>query len=124
MVLDIVATMPVIYLAGGVDNYNNLGRLVRLPRLIKLFRLTKFSRLHSIRQKKKALMKKVNKYCKYLTLDPGVERLVTFICMFLIIIHLVACFWGLLGQEGPEPVDNWIYAYRFVDETPWGLFEI
>ena len=55
MLLDIVATMPIVYLAGGADNYNNLGRMVRMPRLIKLFRLTKFSRLHNIRTHNKAL---------------------------------------------------------------------
>ena len=69
-------------------------------------------------------MKKVNKYFKMFTLTAGLERLIYFIICFLIIIHLVACFWGLLGQEGPEPTENWVFAYNFLDETPWELFQI
>ena len=96
LLIDFCATIPISLIFESVKDYNNLARVARLPRLYRLVKMTKLARMAKLMRHKKAFKSKIS---KFLHLTAGFERLMWFIITFIIIVHLVACFWGLLGRS-------------------------
>ena len=84
--------------------------MARLPRLYRLVKMTKLARMAKLMQHKKAFKSKIS---KWLHLNAGIERLLWFVITFIIIVHLVACFWGLLGRGQNDQKETWIFIYGF-----------
>ena len=60
------------------------------------------------------------KLMKFFNVRAGVDRLIWFVLTFFVIVHLVACGFGLVGLEEPEP--SWITAYDLRDNKHWDLY--
>lgn len=121
MLLDFVATIP-IGLIFETSNYNSLIRVARLPRLYRLVKMTKLARIAKLSGRKKAFR---SKFAKFMKISAAMERLTWFIFTFLVIVHLVACFWGLIGLTTfYEPHNSWIFIYNFRDESEFDLYRI
>ena len=54
-----------------------------------------------------------------LNLSAGLERILWFVLTFIIIVHLVACAWGLIGlsesdvTDGEDLSDSWVDKLHF-----------
>mmetsp|Transcript_11920 Transcript_11920/g.22855 ORF Transcript_11920/g.22855 Transcript_11920/m.22855 type:complete len:687 (+) Transcript_11920:2060-4120(+) len=111
MILDIVSCLPFQYLLGTNSNYNKVLRVARLPRLYKLIKVTKMMRMLKIFKDRS----KLHSYVRgIIQVNIGVKRLVSMLATFLLLIHLIACFWVLIGKLD-DTYDNWIFKYNFVD---------
>jgi hypothetical protein len=94
-------------------------RVARLPRLYRLIKMTKLARFGKLFKHKKNARSRFRKYFKF---SEAMNRLIWFIITFCIIIHLVACFWGLIGQLESDSYENWIFANGFLEEGPVDLW--
>jgi hypothetical protein len=109
--IDLIAIIPFDTILNA-SNFNALSRVARIGRLYKLVKLTRLLRILKI-------LKDKNKFLKYLTdflkLGLGFERLLFFILIFLLGMHLSACFWlitaSFMGQvnniyqDGVDPAN-------------------
>lgn len=110
MILDIFASIPISLIFESVRDYNSLARVARLPRLYRLVKMTKLARMAKLMRHKKAFKSKI---ARFFRLTAGIERLLWFVLTFLIIVHLVACFWGLLGRNQEDERESWVFVYDF-----------
>ena len=114
MFLDIIAWIPVDLIFKWNKDYTNLIRLARLPRLVRLVKIG--ARGPRIMKHRKAYKNRI-RLC--LNLSAGFERILWFVLTFIIIVHLVACFWGLLGLSesdstgGEDDSDSWVDRNHF-----------
>jgi hypothetical protein len=87
--VDIIAIIPFdVILNSG--QYNGLARVVRIGKLQKLFKLTRLLRVLKIVKEKNKLLKQLTDFLK---IGLGFERMFFFFLMFLLSLHLAACFW-------------------------------
>jgi hypothetical protein len=75
------------------SNLNGLVRLAKIGRLYKLVKLTRLLRVMKLMKDKSKLMKV---FSDLLKLGPGFERLIFFLMMSLILMHITACLWIIL----------------------------
>ena len=65
------------------------------------------------------IVKERNKLVKYLNevlkIGVGFERLLFFFLLFLILSHIVACFWVFSARMDGVSPDTWIVRYGFQD---------
>ena len=101
--------------------YNALVRLARLPRLARMFKMSKLARVAKAVQYSSAFKYRIK---KCMQLPPGILRLLLFMFTFLLIVHLTACFWGLVGQTYANQSETWIYHYEFLEKTEIELYFI
>lgn len=120
MLLDLLACMPITYIFGADKNYSNVVRMARLPRLYKLIKVTKMMRMLKIFSDRTSLNRNVKGFFQ---VSLGMERLIWMLLTFLILIHIIACFWALVGTQDMTD-ENWIFAGGFVDKGPWDLYVI
>jgi hypothetical protein len=87
---DVILNSGQASLQNSPEKFNQLARVARIGRLYKLVKLTRLLRILKI-------VKDKNKFLKYLTewlkIGLGFERLFFFIIIFLLGMHLSACFW-------------------------------
>jgi hypothetical protein len=108
--IDVCAIIPIsIILNSG--NFNGLARLARLPKLYRLVKMTRLVRILKI-------VKERNKFAKYLTeilkIGVGFERLLFFILIFIVMCHIVCCFWYVTCTL----TKNRIFIARWSDFDP------
>ena len=91
-VIDFLAIFP-FDLIMNVTDVNSLARFARIGRLYKLIKLTKLLRVFKI-------IKDKNKFMKILTdrlkIGSGLERLLFFGVLSIIMCHIVSCLWIML----------------------------
>jgi hypothetical protein len=120
MVMDLIACLPFQYIFGADKNYSNVVRVARLPRLYKLIKVTKMMRMLKIFKEQTSL----NRHFKgFLRLSLGIERLIWMLTSFLLLIHLIACFWAFMGKTD-DTYENWIFAGSYNDKSPFELYVI
>ncbi|CAG9327285.1 unnamed protein product [Blepharisma stoltei] len=120
MLIDLCSCIPIDMITETDKNYSGLVRLSRLPRLYKLVKLTKMIRLAKVGKMK-------NKVARYMSnllkIDAALERLFWLIITFLILIHILACLWGFIGQIMLLETDkNWIMQGNFQDLEMFDLY--
>ena len=114
MIIDIIAWIPIDLIFKYSDDYTDLIKLARLPRLFRLVKIG--SRGPRIMKHRKAYKNRV-RLCLHMSV--GMERMLWFILTFIIIVHLISCFWGLIGlsesdpSDGEDLSDSWIDEYGF-----------
>jgi hypothetical protein len=67
-----------------VARFTRIGKLAKIVRMIKMVRLLKFAKVRSKIQKN---------FQQVVQIAAGFERLVFFLLIFLILIHVIACLW-------------------------------
>lgn len=50
------------------------------------------------------------------------ERLAFLLLIFLILVHVIACFWVFIGKFDDTSKNNWIYAKGIVDMDDYNLY--
>ena len=69
---------------------NDLVRMSRLGRLYKLVKMFKLFRILKIVKDRAKILSYLNEFLK---IGLGLERLLFFVIVFVIIIHVIACIW-------------------------------
>jgi hypothetical protein len=116
LVVDLIGCMPVQYI-GYSSNYSSLARL---PRVFKLFRITKLIRIFKTFKERTSHSRH---FMHFFQISIGVERLIWMMFMFLLLIHLVACLWAVIGNLGEEE-KNWIFIGGYTDYGSWELYVV
>jgi hypothetical protein len=67
--------------------------------------MAKLMRMLKIVKHRRKIMRNMNNMMK---ISYGVERLLWFLVTFLVMMHLIACLWIMVGQLNELEPDNWI----------------
>lgn len=117
-IIDVLSILPISTImqpnSKKSANYSSLLRIARLPKLYRLVRLTKLFRM--IKMVKKGNMNKFTKFIMdKIKLTPNMEKLLYFICGFLILNHCSACIWYLMAKLQNFSPDCWVTRMGYID---------
>ena len=104
--LDVIAILPInLFMESG--SYNGLTRVSRLGRLYKLLKLARMLRILKIVESQNQIFKQIQTTYKF---GIGVERLLFFGLLFVILIHVFSCMWVIIGNinKDGEDIATWI----------------
>lgn len=91
--IDVLAILPIQLFfssAGKTSNVNEMIRIVRLGKLSKLLKLLKLLRVLKVLKNQSKIMDQMN---SFVTLDMGINRIMFFFAIFLMLSHIVSCLW-------------------------------
>ena len=92
--IDVISIIPLSEFLETSD-YASLARIARLPKLYRLIRMFKLMRLLKVIKERNTISKYLNEVLK---LSVALERLVFFCFMFIVLVHITACFWVILSS--------------------------
>ena len=103
---------------------NGLIRFVKIGKLYKLIKITRLLRLLKILKNQKRFFKILN---EHLQLGLGFERLIFFMMMSLIAIHIVTCLWIIFAQtvDSDQNIDikgSWMEMLH--DKSDWEIYSV
>jgi hypothetical protein len=102
------------------SNFNGLVRIVRLGKLTKLLKFLKFLRLVKIMKNSDKIMSQMN---SVMQIGIGLERIMFFGLMFIVLSHITACLWIIIATIMSDTEDDvtttWIDAYGIDDKTKY-----
>jgi len=113
-----LAVVPVDLIL-SIGDFNSLARIIRLPKLYKLIKMTRLVRILKILKERSKLVKYLNEILK---IGVGCERLLFFILLFLILCHIVSCFWVLCAVFDEVTEESWIVSNGFQDMDNYELY--
>ncbi len=91
--IDLLSIIPVSeFLETG--DFSNLARIARLPKLYRLIRMVKLIRIMKIVKERNTISKYLNEVLK---VSVALERLVFFCFIFMMLVHIVTCFWVIIS---------------------------
>jgi len=103
--IDTVAIIPFDKLMGSVG-FNSLVRLTKIGRLSKLVKLTRLLRVFKVMNQKKTIQKS----------EEGFERLMFFMIMSVIFLHIISCMWVIIPQlindKEKGVTDTWLAEFE------------
>lgn len=100
--IDLIAIVPFDTILNA-SKFNSLSRVARIGRLYKLVKLTRLLRILKILKDKNKLLKYITDFLK---IGLGFERLLFFVMIFLLGMHLSACFWLITASMMAEDPEN------------------
>jgi Ion channel len=100
-------------------NVNRVARFTRIGKLYKIIRMAKMIRLLKIAKVRNKLVKDLS---DILRISVGVERLLFLLIIFLLLVHIIACFWVFIAKFDENSKDNWIYNKDYVDYEDYELY--
>jgi hypothetical protein len=71
-------------------SFNRVARFSRIGKLYKIIRMTKMIRLLKIAKVRNKLVKNLSEALK---IGVGFERMFFLMIIFLLLVHIIACFW-------------------------------
>jgi hypothetical protein len=119
---DILASFPFNWITpyiglepenGGVSDYNGALRLFRLPRLYKITKIFRFVKIFNFVNKSKY----VARLQTFFKLNAGIMKLIVFVMIELLFVHLVACLWYFAASIMGVTPDNWIMKFNVHDAS-------
>jgi len=116
--IDLVSVIPfdLIFMFG---NINRVARFTRIGKLYKIVRMTKMVRLLKIAKVRNKLVKDMS---ELLRIGVGFERLLFLFTIFILLIHIIACFWVFIAKFDEFSKDNWIYSKGIMDYEDYQLY--
>ena len=91
--IDLMSIVPVSeFLETG--DFSNLARIARLPKLYRLIRMVKLIRIMKIVKERNNISKYLNEVLK---VSVALERLSFFCFIFMLLVHIVSCFWVIIS---------------------------
>lgn len=102
--IDLISIMPFSYMLETSD-YASLAKIARLPKLYRLIKMAKLARILKVIKERNTISKYLNEVLK---LSVGLERLSFFVLMFIVSVHITACFWVLIVDFEDDMPDTWI----------------
>ena len=119
--LDAISCFPVQAILDSQQKYNSLLRVTRLQRLYRILRLTKILRFMKAFRNNKQL-RFMNLVLK---VSVEMEKLIRFLWLIFLIIHLIACFWVFMGTFYMiDTSANWIEQYSFQNVSDIDMYII
>jgi hypothetical protein len=107
--IDAVAIIPFNLILGGKslanNNYNGIIRITRIGRMYKLLKLTRLFRAFKIVREKNKILSYMQ---KYLNISMGLQRLIVFVIIFFIIVHIIACLWIMTASTSVDGEGTWM----------------
>lgn len=103
-IIDILSVMPFSYIFETSD-YASLAKLARLPKLYRIVKMAKLARILKVIKERNTISKYLNEVLK---LSVGLERLSFFGLMFVVAVHVTACFWVIIVDFEDDQPDTWI----------------
>jgi hypothetical protein len=100
-------------------NVNRIARFSRIGKLYKIVRMTKMVRLLKIAKVRNNLVKNV---VEALQIGVGFERLLYLSVIFMLMVHVIACFWIFIAKFDETSKVNWIYIKDFNDMSNADLY--
>lgn len=109
--VDLISVIPfdIILMYGNV---NRVARFTRIGKLYKIIRMTKMVRLLKIAKVRNKLVKDIS---ELLRIGVGFERLLFLMVIFILLLHIIACFWVFIARYDDYSKDNWIYSKGIMD---------
>lgn len=101
--IDFLAIVPfeLILMSSG---FNSMVRISKIGRLYKLVKITRLIRILKILKEKNKLLRYL---VDFLRISLGFERLFFLVLLFMLFIHLFACFWlisaSMQATDVPDP---------------------
>jgi hypothetical protein len=132
--IDLLAIIPFepiikVIMSDNQKDGNNMGdynRFVRMSRMSKLYKLIKITRLiRLVKLMKQQNNKQLKKTWSSLRISKGLEKLVFFFLMLMLLCHFVCCIWIFTAKNFEKKEtdgDNWIEAGSFQDQSMGGLY--
>jgi hypothetical protein len=104
--IDLVAIIPFDrFIGSGGNNYNGLVRITRIGRMYKLLKLMRLFRTFKMVKEKNKILHYMQ---KYLNIGVGMQRLIVFGILFVIITHIVACLWIITASFANNAEGTWM----------------
>jgi hypothetical protein len=100
-------------------NLNRVARFSRIGKLYKIIRMMKMVRLLKIAKVRNKLVKDLS---EILRISVGAERLLFLLVIFLLLVHIIACFWIFIAKFDESSKENWIYNKDFTDVEDYELY--
>ena len=107
--IDLISILP-ISLITRTGDYNSLARIARFPKLYRLVKIMRLVRILKIVKQKSKFVKYLNEVLK---ITAGLERLLFFILLFIVICHIVTCLWIFTARLEDFNPDTWVVRYGF-----------
>uniref|UniRef100_K3WUP8 Cyclic nucleotide-binding domain-containing protein n=1 Tax=Globisporangium ultimum (strain ATCC 200006 / CBS 805.95 / DAOM BR144) TaxID=431595 RepID=K3WUP8_GLOUD len=111
---DVLAIIPADYVINGINNdpetRDKSVLSLKLTRMVRLVRITKLARLIKLRQ---FAMKMED----VLELDAVLTRMTRLISQVLLVTHVLACFWHLVGYTDDTAAVTWITSSGLADQN-------
>jgi hypothetical protein len=109
-IIDIGAVIPFEFIFGSIGSYNGLIKIARIGRLYKLLKLSRMMRVFKLFNQKNMLFKFAS---QFLNISKGFQRILLFLCGFILVCHVVGCIWVILAQfEDEEYEYSWLKEYN------------
>ena len=102
--IDLLSILPVSEFMNTGD-FSNLARIARLPKLYRLIRMVKLVRIMKIIKERNTISKFLGDFLK---INAALERL-SFSCfIFMMLVHIISCFWVIIANFEESNDDNLI----------------
>lgn len=127
--VDVLAILPIDLILRGFGDVNSLSRVVRFGRLYKMVKLPRLLRVLKIIQHKNNLVSFLTQWSEWMKLGLGMERLMFFIIIFILMIHLSACLWIITATINSSTEENnyegtWLHGFSTQDLTKSQLYAV
>jgi len=112
--VDLVSSFPfslLDVLSSDSSSYNTTTRLTRLSRLYKLARISRIAKAIKFSSKTDLF----SKLQDYLHMNSRVYKLVKFLLMVSVAVHICACFWFFTWKLEDLSRDSWVVRYGYAD---------
>ncbi|CAG9312626.1 unnamed protein product [Blepharisma stoltei] len=123
--IDLIACIPFPNLMNNfnADGNKNYGfqRLARVLRLLRMYRLVRVSRLFKVFKWAKN-SEFITTLINTLRVTTGLLRMIKFIFIMLIVIHIVSCLWYYIARVDDFSYNTWVYRYGFLDDSKGELY--
>ena len=105
-ILDIIAIFPFDeLLKSDTGHMNAMIRLTKIGRLQKLIKLTRLLRLFRVFKMQKNL---INVPTDIFKLGSGIQRILFYVFMALLVCHISACLWIFFAHFAGEDTQKWL----------------
>jgi hypothetical protein len=115
--IDLLSILPVSDLMQTGD-FSNLARIARLPKLYRLIRMVKLIRIMKIVKERNTISKYLNEVLK---VSVALERLSFFCFIFMMLVHIISCFWVIIATFEDDP-NNLINRNGMLNYSPGQLY--
>ena len=107
--IDLTSSFPLAEILQS-SSFATLARISRLPKLYRLIRMFKLIRLLKVIKERNTISKYMNEVLK---LSVAIERLVFFCFIYVVLVHITACFWVIIASFEDTDTDNLILHNHF-----------
>ena len=111
--IDFFSAFPFDLISSRSDG-QSVTRLSKLPRVYKV--LKTFKILKMFRLMKMGVW--IQKFLEKNHIHNAIGRTIKFFIILLFILHLVSCFWIIIGKLEEDKVDTWLVEFDIINESP------